>query len=238
GLRQVMTGGEAASVAHVMRLLRDFPQVRLVNGYSPAESMIFTVAHEITPADGSRPSIPVGRSLNGKRLWVLDDRLGLVAPGVVGELYMSGVGLAHGYVAQPGLTAERFVACPFGGPGERMYRTGDLVRWRADGTLEFLGRADDQVKIRGFRVEPAEVQSAVGAYPGVVQSAVVVREDRPGDKRLVAYVVAGPGVRIDASAVRAHVAQRLPEYMVPSAVVVLDALPMTPTGKLDRRALP
>ncbi|MFK0101863.1 amino acid adenylation domain-containing protein [Streptomyces sp. NPDC091040] len=238
GLRQVMTGGEAASVAHVMRLLRDFPRIRLVNGYSPAESMIFTVAHEITPADGSRPSIPVGRSLNGKRLWVLDDRLGLVAPGVVGELYMSGVGLAHGYVAQPGLTAERFVACPFGGPGERMYRTGDLVRWRADGTLEFLGRADDQVKIRGFRVEPAEVQSVVGAYPGVVQSAVVVREDRPGDKRLVGYVVAGPGVPIDASAVRAHVAQRLPEYMVPSAVVGLDALPITPTGKLDRRALP
>ncbi|MYW08345.1 AMP-binding protein, partial [Streptomyces sp. SID2563] len=131
GLRQVMTGGEAASVAHVMRLVERFPGLKLINGYSPAESMIFTVSHEITPADGSHPSIPVGRPLGNKRLWVLDDGLGLVAPGVAGELYMSGVGLAHGYVAQPGLTAERFVACPFGGPGERMYRTGDLVRWRA-----------------------------------------------------------------------------------------------------------
>ncbi|MFJ9517237.1 amino acid adenylation domain-containing protein [Kitasatospora sp. NPDC101801] len=241
GLQQVMTGGEAASIPHVMRLVHSFPKLRLVNGYSPAESMIFTVSHEITPADGTRPSIPVGRPLGNKRLYVLDEGLGLVAPGVTGELYMSGVGLAHGYAGQAALTAERFVACPYGGPGERMYRTGDLVRWRGDGILEFLGRADDQVKIRGFRVEPGEVRATLAGYPGVGQAAVLVREDRPGDKRLVAYVVTDgspEALAVDAAALRAHVAGLLPEYMVPSAVVFLDALPITPTGKLDRRALP
>ncbi|QEU96354.1 non-ribosomal peptide synthetase [Streptomyces kanamyceticus] len=134
GLRQVMTGGEAASVPHVMRLTRDFPGLRLVNGYSPAESMIFTVTHRITAADGAHGTIPVGGAVPGKRLYVLDDRLHPVAPGVVGELYMAGIGLAHGYTGQPGLTAARFVACPFGAPGERMYRTGDLVRWRTQST--------------------------------------------------------------------------------------------------------
>ncbi|MGW2395272.1 amino acid adenylation domain-containing protein [Kitasatospora sp. NPDC001664] len=240
-LQQVMTGGEAASIPHVMKLVHGFPQIKLVNGYSPAESMIFTVSHEITAADGSRPSIPVGRPLGNKRLYVLDDGLGLVAPGVTGELYMSGVGLAHGYAGQAGLTAERFVACPFGEPGARMYRTGDLVRWRGDGVLEFLGRADDQVKIRGFRVEPGEVRATLAAFPGVGQAAVVVREDRPGDKRLVAYVVTDgspDAAAVDAAALRTHVAALLPEYMVPSAVVFLEALPITPTGKLDRRALP
>ncbi|WNI33354.1 amino acid adenylation domain-containing protein [Streptomyces sp. ITFR-6] len=238
GLQQVMTGGEAASVHHVMRLVREFPQIRLINGYSPVESTIFTLAHRITAGDGARASIPVGRALHGKRLYVLDDSLALAAPGTVGELYMSGVGLAHGYLGRPDLTAERFVACPFGPPGERMYRTGDLVRWRADGVMEYLGRADDQVKIRGFRVEPGEVQSALADYPGLVRTAVVVREDVPGDKRLVAYVVARDGSGVDPAAVRAFLAERLPHHLVPSAVVPVDALPMTATGKLDRRALP
>ncbi|WP_326680812.1 non-ribosomal peptide synthetase [Streptomyces sp. NBC_01237] len=238
GLRQVMTGGEAASVHHVMRLVREFPQIRLINGYSPVESTIFTLAHRIAAGDGARASIPVGRPLHGKRLYVLDDSLALSAPGTVGELYMSGVGLAHGYLGRPDLTSERFVACPFGGPGDRMYRTGDLVRWRADGVMEYLGRADGQVKIRGFRVEPGEVQSALADYPGLVRTAVVVREDVPGDKRLVAYVVAGAGSGVDPVAVRAFLAERLPHHLVPSAVVPVDALPMTATGKLDRRALP
>ncbi|MFI1369893.1 amino acid adenylation domain-containing protein [Streptomyces griseochromogenes] len=238
GLRQVMTGGEAASVHHVMRLVREFPRVRLINGYSPVESTIFTLAHRITVGDGARASIPVGRPLRGKGLYVLDDNLALAAPGTVGELYMSGVGLAHGYLGRPDLTAERFVACPFGAPGERMYRTGDLVRWRADGVMEYLGRVDEQVKIRGFRVEPGEVQSALVDYPGLVRTAVVVREDVPGDKRLVAYVVARDGSGVDPAAVRAFLAERLPHHLVPSAVVPVEALPMTATGKLDRRALP
>ncbi|MEV4643121.1 amino acid adenylation domain-containing protein, partial [Actinoplanes sp. NPDC049548] len=151
GVRQVMTGGEAASVAHLAALLGAYPRLRLVNGYSPVESMIFTACHTVRAEDLGRAAIPVGRPIANKRVYVLDGDLAPVPVGVVGELYMAGVGLADGYVGQSGLTALRFVANPFE-PGERCYRTGDLVRWRGDGVLDFLGRADDQVKIRGFRV--------------------------------------------------------------------------------------
>jgi amino acid adenylation domain-containing protein len=233
-VRQVMTGGEAASVAHVSRLLRDYPGIRLVNGYSPVESMIFTCAHVVRAAD-TRRSIPVGRPLAGKEVYVLDERLNPVAPGVVGELYMGGIGLAYGYAGRTGLSAERFVAHPFGEVGARLYRTGDLVRWRADGVLEFLGRADDQVKIRGFRVEPGEIETALTTHPGVAQAAVVVREDEPGDRRLVAYVV---GEVRDPAGLRDHLVQLLPQHLVPAVFVVLEALPRTANGKLDRPALP
>ncbi|MGR6914286.1 condensation domain-containing protein [[Actinomadura] parvosata] len=226
-LRQVFTGGEPASVAHMRKALAAYPELRVVNGYSPVESTIFTTTHQVTPADLDRPSIPVGGPLHGKRVHVLDSRLALAPAGVPGELYMAGAGLAHGYVNQPGLTAERFVACPFGAPGERMYRTGDLVRWRGDGVLEYLGRADDQIKIRGFRVEPGEVVAALTRVDGVRQAAVVVR-----DGRLVAYVVG------QARDLRRKVSEWLPEYMVPAACVELDELPITPNGKLDRAALP
>uniref|UniRef100_A0AAU3I253 Amino acid adenylation domain-containing protein n=1 Tax=Streptomyces sp. NBC_01393 TaxID=2903851 RepID=A0AAU3I253_9ACTN len=238
GVRQVMTGGEAASLAHVEKLLTLHPHLRLVNGYSPAESMIFTVAHQVTQADTHTSSVPVGLPLANKRVYVLDDTLAPVADGEPGELYMAGAGLAHGYVGRPGLTAERFTACPFGEPGERMYRTGDLVRWNERGVLDFLGRVDDQVKIRGFRIEPAEVEAMVARRPAVARAAVVVREDRPGDKQLVAYVIAEQGIELDPRALRAEVAALLPEYMVPSAFVPVDSLPMTANGKLDRRALP
>ncbi|MFC3891190.1 amino acid adenylation domain-containing protein [Lentzea rhizosphaerae] len=230
GVRQVMTGGEAASPAHVRKALIRHPDLRLVNGYSPVENTIFTLCHRIAVSDTGLRSVPVGRVLAGKQVHVLDRWLRPVPPGTPGELYMAGDGLAHGYLGQGGATAQRFVANPFG--GGRMYRTGDLVRQGADGVVEFLGRADDQVKIRGFRVEPGEVRAVLADHPDVRQVEVVVREDRPGDKRLVAYVVGS------ARGVRDHARARLPEHLVPSAIVVLDALPRTDTGKLDRRALP
>ncbi|HEX7301938.1 amino acid adenylation domain-containing protein, partial [Lentzea sp.] len=230
GLRWALTGGEAASAAHVRAVLAAVPDIGVVNGYGPVESMGFTTTFTV-PQGWDGAAVPIGQPLRGKGAVVLDRRLSPVPTGAVGELYVSGAGLAHGYLGRPGLTAERFVASPFV-PGTRLYRTGDLVRRRADGTLTYLGRADDQVKIRGFRVEPAEVEAVLAAHPDVTAAAVVAREDGPGGKRLVAYVVGAAG------GLRDFARERLPEHMVPAAFVELDAFPLTPNGKLDRRALP
>ncbi len=235
-VRQVMVGGEALSAAHVRRALELYPGLRLVNGYGPSECTVFTACEPVSP-DFEGDAVPLGRPVGDRRVYVLDAALEPVPPGVPGELYVGGAAVARGYLGRPGLTAERFLPDPFGGaPGARLYRSGDRVRWRPDGTLEFLGRADQQVKVRGFRVEPGEVEAALVAHGGVLEAVVVAREDAAGLKRLVAYVVPegelSPREALDA--VRAT----LPEYMVPAALVVLDALPLTRNGKVDRRALP
>ncbi|WP_275690207.1 MULTISPECIES: non-ribosomal peptide synthetase [Streptomyces] len=238
GNGMLLVGGEALSGGALREWRERNPGVVVVNAYGPTELTVNCAEFLIAPGEEVPDGpVPIGRPFAGQRMFVLDAALRVVPVGVVGELYVAGVGLARGYLGRAGLTAERFVACPFGAPGERMYRTGDLVRWRVDGALEFVGRADDQVKVRGFRVELGEVEGAVAAHPDVVRAVVVVREDRPGDHRLVAYVT-GVDTGGLSSAVMRAVAERLPAYMVPSAVVVLDEIPLTPNGKVDRAALP
>jgi amino acid adenylation domain-containing protein len=243
GLRQLLIGGDVVSPGHVRRAAATLPpEARLVNGYGPTEATTFSTRYSVAArAATGLTSMPIGRPIASAQTYVLDGDLAPQPLGVAGELAIGGPGLARGYLNRPELTAERFVPHPFAGPeeaGARLYRTGDRVRFRADGNLEFLGRRDEQVKIRGHRIEPGEIVAALEAYPGVRAAAVVAREDRPGQKRLVAYVVGEDGRELVAGELRAHLGARLPEPLIPTAFVALAALPLSPHGKLDRDALP
>ncbi|MEC3977737.1 non-ribosomal peptide synthetase [Amycolatopsis sp. H20-H5] len=229
----VQAGEEFRLSRSVDSVWRSRPGRQLRNEYGPSETHAAT-QFLLDPAGEPLASVPIGRSIDNSRAYVLDTRLCLAPAGAVGELYIGGANVGRGYLNRPGLTAMRFVADPFGVAGDVMYRTGDLVRWGADGQLRFVGRTDDQLKIRGMRIEPGEVEASLARHPGVVQAKVVAQDDRSGGKRLVAYVVGDA----DPVELRRFVARSLPQHMVPAAVVTLDELPLTRNGKLDRRALP
>lgn len=236
-VRQVLAGGDVLSVPHVERALRFMNGNRLINGYGPTENTTFTCCHLIK-SSGSR-SIPIGRPLANTQVYVLDRNYQPVPVGVSGELYVGGDGLARGYLNSPEKTAEKFIPNVFSSkPGTRLYRTGDLVRYLPNGDLEFIGRIDQQVKIRGFRIEPAEIEYILGQHPGVADCVVTATPDEAGEKFLTAYVVPATGVKMEASELRSFLHEKLPEYMMPSAFISLEALPLTDNGKVDYQALP
>lgn len=244
-VRTVVTGGDIVAADAVRQVLAESPDVSLYNLYGPTEATVCATAHRVRPSDEMSPTVPIGYPLDRRRCYVLDTYLMPVPTGVVGEIFVAGTGLARGYLQQAGSTAERFVADPYGPPGSRMYRTGDLGRWKADETLEFVRRADQQLKVRGFRIEPGEIEAVLRRHPGVLQAVVIGHEVRSRNKRLVAYVVpnrTGPNVAHDelrlAAQLRGYLAQNLPEYMMPDDLLLVDGIPLTNNGKLDRQALP
>jgi acyl-coenzyme A synthetase/AMP-(fatty) acid ligase len=242
-LQDVITAGEQLKVTAAVRWLFERTKgCRLHNQYGPTETHVVTAA---TLCDGPTqwPELPsIGEPIENARIYILDHRAQIAPIAVVGEIYIGGAAVARGYLNRPELTAERFLKDPFGAdPEGRMYRTGDLGRWRADGSIEYLGRNDHQVKIRGFRIELGEIESHLTRHAHVKEAVVLAREDSPGEKRLVAYVTArDPSISsvLGAESLRAHLKAALPDHMVPSAFVVLEAFPLSPNGKLDRRALP
>ncbi|CUH97717.1 Dimodular nonribosomal peptide synthase [Propionispora sp. 2/2-37] len=240
-LRFVIFGGEALELSRLEDWYGRHPEnaPTLVNMYGITETTVHVSYLELNRSiAGRRANSLVGCGIPDLDVYVLDAGLQPVPPGVVGELYVAGAGLARGYLGRPDLTASRFVANPFSPSGTRMYRTGDLARWHGDGSLDYMGRADHQIKIRGFRIEPGEVEAVLALHSQVAQVAVLVREDQPGDKRLTAYVVASDPSRFDSADLRRHTAKFLPNYMIPAAFVSIAALPLTPNGKLDSKALP
>jgi amino acid adenylation domain-containing protein/non-ribosomal peptide synthase protein (TIGR01720 family) len=237
-MHRLLVGVEPIPEPLLVRINARVPALHIINGYGPTETTICSTLYSIRPRNAQDRTTPIGQPVQNNQVYLFDERLQLVPIGAPGQVYIGGVGVSHGYLNRPGLTAERFVPHPFSArPGARLYKTGDLAHHLSDGNIEFLGRMDFQVKVRGFRIELGEVQKVLGQHPGVRDVVVLVREDTPGDKRLVAYVVpeeVAPGV----GELRSFLKEKLPEYMVPSAFVLLEAFPLTPNGKVDRRALP
>jgi aspartate racemase len=240
GIRQLLTGGEALSIKHVRRALARLPNTQIINGYGPTESTTFACCYAIPKKlDPTLSAVPIGRPIANTEIYILDAQLKPVPIGVSGELTIGGPGLARGYLNRPDATAEQFVRNPFSGaPGARLYKTGDRARYLPNGEIEFLGRLDHQVKIRGFRIEPAEIENVLRRHPSVQSASVIVREDRPGNKILVAYVVTTQRSSLSANELRAFASDKLPDYMVPSVFIFVDAIPLTPNGKVDRLSLP
>jgi acyl-CoA synthetase (AMP-forming)/AMP-acid ligase II len=245
GVRQVITGGEALSPGHVGKAQELLPETQFFNGYGPTETTTFATIYSIPrPSAKTAPNVPIGRPIAGTQTVVfsrdaaegIDGRPELAPIGVPGELYIGGDGVALEYLGFPELTAERFVSNPDQSFPGRFYRTGDIVRWRLDGNLEFIGRADTQVKIRGYRIEPGEIETILKTHPDVEDAAVVSREDRAGERTLVGYIV--PRKDTITSEWKAFLQEKLPSYMIPSTVVRLEAFPLTPSGKINRLALP
>ncbi len=238
-VRQILAGGDVVPLPQAERVLAELPGCRLIDGYGPTENTTFTACHPIWQGLAGRGSVPIGRPIGNTRVVILDRDFAPVPVGVAGELYTGGLGLARGYFERPELTAERFVPDAVSGEtGERLYGTGDRARWLADGTIEFLGRLDHQVKVRGFRIELGEIETVLGRHPAVLESVVVTREDRPGDRRLVAYVVPAAGLEPASGELAGFLRQTLPEHMIPSIFVTLSSIPLSPNSKPDRAALP
>ncbi|WP_445252994.1 amino acid adenylation domain-containing protein [Nodularia sp. NIES-3585] len=244
GIRQLLIGGEALSVAHVHRGLERLPLTQIMNGYGPTESTTFTCCYPIArQLEKTVESIPIGRPIANTQIYILDQHLQAVPIGVAGELHIGGAGLARGYLNRPELTQAKFIPNPFdnskiSSQKSKLYKSGDLARYLPNGNIEYLGRIDNQVKIRGFRIELGEIETALSQHEKVQTNCVIAREDIPGNKRLVAYIVPNSENTATASQLRSYLKQKLPDYMVPSAIVILETLPLTPNGKIDRRALP
>jgi len=238
-LKQLIAGGDVLSAPHVQKALDTLRDGVIINGYGPTESTTFACCHRMTKGYRTGTTIPIGRPIANTTVCLLDEELRPVQPGMSGELCIGGDGLARGYLNHPELTRQKFIPDPFSSvPGARLYRTGDLARYRPDGEIEFLGRLDNQIKILGHRIEPGEIEAALRQHPGVRQTVVVAAAGRGGEKRLVAYVVSAGHGKITAAALKDYLACRLPAYMVPSLILEIDSLPLSPNGRVDRSALP
>jgi acyl-CoA synthetase (AMP-forming)/AMP-acid ligase II/acyl carrier protein len=238
GVRELLTGGEAASLEHIKKAVKLLPHTQIINAYGPTENSTITSCYRIpNDLDAELNSIPIGTPINYTKVYILDEKKQPVPNGEIGELYIGGDGLAMGYLNRPELTAERFISDPFE-KGGRLYKTGDLVRYLPNDEIEYIGRIDDQIKISGFRIEPGEIENVLRKNDTVRDAAVLVHTDKTGSKYLVGYITANADQSIDAESLQNYLKEKLAKFMVPRELIILDRLPINPNGKLDRNALP